>query len=91
MAFGKKQLGNPTPAGVSTIIDVSSAICGVLITWVSTASFIPNIVTNIVSSILGLVIGILLAIKPFFGVNTTQKTVDIENVSSMEEPENKDK
>jgi len=84
-SFGKKQLNNPTPSGISAIIDISSAICGVLVAWVSTASFIPNEVGNIITSILGLMIGITLAIKPFFGIKTTSKMVNIKNVSSMDD------
>lgn len=89
VTFGRSGLSRPTPAGVSSIIDVVSGICGVIITWMVTATFIPNNVSNIISSILGLLIGISQVVKPLFGLKTDMSKVNIEDVTSMEQPTEK--
>lgn len=87
MAFGKNQLSNPTPAGTSMIIDVISAVAGVLVTWILSANFIPNNISNVVGSILGLVILLSQALKPFFGVKITGSSVPADQVTGMEQPD----
>ena len=82
--FGTKQLQNPTPSGHSKVIDLFTAVAGVVIAWLVTATYIPNSVSNVISSILGLLIGVAQAVKPFFGVITTQHDIPKEDVTAMD-------
>ena len=82
--FGTKQLKNPTPSKVGNFIQVFTVVAACVLAWIGTASFIPAAPSSVIQSILGLLIGIMNGIKPFFGVKTEDKTVDIENVSSMD-------
>lgn len=87
--FGSKQLQNPTPANVARRLDIFCAISGVLIGYLTTASYIPNNISNIIAGILGMLIGVAQSLKPFYGVETTRQTVDIDNVVEMEKPKDK--
>lgn len=84
--FGGKQLKQPTPTSVGNIIQVFTIIAACVLAWIGTATFIPANTSTVLQSILGLLIGIANGIKPFFGVKTTGETVDVENVSQMDEP-----
>jgi len=86
MQFGRKQLKNPTPSIVGNVIQVFTVIAACVLAWIGTASFIPAAPSSVIQSILGLLIGIANGIKPFFGVKTDDKKVNIENVTSMDEP-----
>ena len=86
MQFGTKQLKNPTPSSVGNVIQVFTVIAACVLAWIGTASFIPANTSSVMQSILGLLIGIANGIKPFFGVKTEDKKVDIENVTSMDVP-----
>ena len=86
MKFGASQLKHPTPSSVGNIIQVFTVVAACVLAWIGTASFIPANTSSVMQSILGLLIGIANGVKPFFGVKTTKETVDIENVSQMEEP-----
>jgi len=82
--FGRSQLKNPTPSGLSGWVKASTVIIGILIGWIGTAPFIPaNISTNI-QSILGLLLAIGNGLLPFFGVETEKETIPINEVSEME-------
>lgn len=87
--FGSGQLSNPTPSTLSNIIQVFTVVGGLVLAWVGTASFIPPEAATITQSILGLLIGIANGVKPFFGVETSQRNVPIEDVTSMNADENK--
>ena len=82
--FGKKQYSNPTPTTVNNIVQVFTVIAAALLAWIGTASFIPANVSTVLQSILGLLITIANGLKPFFGVETNEKKIDIEEVSSMD-------
>jgi len=82
--FGKNQLKNPTPSGLSNVIQVFTVVAAIILAWIGTANFIPVHLSSILQSILGLLIGIANGLKPFFGVETTQKTVPIDQVGEME-------
>jgi len=84
--FGTKQLKQPTPTSVGNIIQVFTVVAAIVLAWIGTASFIPAKESSIIQSILGLLIGISNGVKPFFGVKTNTDSVDIENVSQMDEP-----
>lgn len=85
MAFGTKQLKNPTPEKAIWRVRIFSAIVGVLMLWMPTAAFIPYNVQDVATSILGLALAISNAILPFFGVKTDQKNVPIKDVGSMQQ------
>ncbi len=83
MAFGTKQIGNPTPANVNNIVSAISTVAGVLIGWLQTVDFIPNNTVKIISGICGLVIGLSQGVRPFFGKEITTDTVPAEKVASV--------
>jgi hypothetical protein len=89
--FNRQQLNNPTPKGIAFWLNIVMAICTALSGWVSSVSFIPAQPSTIASSLLSLVVLVCMAIKPFFGVETTNKNVPIEQVGEMEVPEDKTK
>jgi len=89
--FGTKQLKNPTPTRVGNSIQVFTVIASGILAWVGTASFIPAKESSIIQSILGLLIGLSNGLKPFFGVKPINDSVDVENVSQMDEPDKEDK
>ena len=85
--FGPKQFKNPTPTKLGNGIQIFTVVAAIVLAWLgtATANFIPLKESGITQSILGLLIGIANGLKPFFGVETTQKEVPIENVSGMDE------
>lgn len=83
--FGRKQLNNPTPKGVSFNINIIIGVCTAISGWVSSASYIPSNTSSIIASILSLVVLICMGLKPYFGVETSDKEVPIEDVGEMEE------
>lgn len=82
--FNHKQLNNPTPQKVSRKFKIIIAIASAMTTWLGTANFIPANVSTVIQSVIGLVVLVCLALEPFFGVETNQKKVPIEDVGSME-------
>ena len=84
--FGRKQLKNPTPRDVAFRLNIIMAICTAVSGWLSSASYIPTKSSTIAASILSLVVLICMAIKPFYGVETTKKSVPIGDVGEMEVP-----
>jgi hypothetical protein len=86
--FNAAQLKNPTPTSLSNCIQVFTVIGGIIIGWVGTANFIPVQTSGMIQSILGLLVGIANGIKPFFGVETTETEVPIEQVGEMDTKKN---
>ena len=86
--FGVRQRKNPTPSNISRNIDLFSACSAVIVTWLGTAAanFIPSQISAPIASLLGLFIALSLAAKPFFGIKTSQRRVDIDDVTAMEDP-----
>lgn len=84
--FGANQFNNPTPANWSNAIQIFTVIAATVLAWIGTASFIPAGLSSTLQSILGLLIGIANGLKPFLGVETTQKEVPIEDVKEIEVP-----
>ena len=89
IGFGRKHLKNPTPSRLANAIKIFTVIGGILLGWIGTVNFIPLGTSSIIQSILGLLIGIANGVLPFFGVNTTQTEVPIENVTQMDAGEDK--
>lgn len=85
VSFGAKQLKNPTPSKLSNVIQIFTVVASLVLAWIGTASFIPAYESGVTQSILGLLIGIANGLKPFFGVETSQKNVPIEDVGAMDE------
>ena len=83
--FGRKQLANPTPSRIGSVVKVFTVIGSIVLAWVGTANFIPLNTSGVIQSILGLLIGIANGVLPFFGVQTIQTEVPIEDVTSMGE------
>ncbi len=83
--FGRQQLGKPTPASIGFKITIISVICPVIILWLTTATYIPNIVSNITSSILSLIVALANVLKPFFGVNVEENSIPTEDVKEVED------
>lgn len=88
--FGKKQLNNPTPTNIAMGLDIFSGFAGAVLAWIGTAPFIPANTSTILQSVLGLLVTLAQIAKPFFGVKTKLRKVDIEDVSQMDEPEKVD-
>lgn len=86
--FGGKQLKNPTPSRLGNAVKVFTVVGSIILAWIGTANFIPVHTSTIMQSLLGLLIGIANAIMPFFGVETQQTDIPINNVASMDENKN---
>lgn len=84
--FGRKQLRNPTPSNVAVGLDIFSGFAAAVLAWIGTASFISAATSTILQSVLGLLVTLAQIAKPFFGVKTRLRSIDIEDVSVMEEP-----
>lgn len=87
--FGRKQLVNPTPKGVAFRLNVIMAVCTAVSAWISSVAFIPAQPSTIISSLLSLVVLICMGLKPFYGVETSEKSIPIEDVGQMEVDEKK--
>jgi hypothetical protein len=85
--FGRSQLKNPTPANWAGFVKVFSVIAGIVIGWVGTQPFIPVETGTVIQSVLGLLLAIANGILPFFGVEVQGKTVNADDVTEMETPE----
>lgn len=87
--FGRRQLVNPTPKGIAFKLNVVMGVCTAVSGWISSAAFIPAKPSTVISSLLSLVVLICMGLKPFYGVETAQADVPIEDVGEMEAKENK--
>lgn len=90
MAFGRKQLGKPTPASVAFNLKLIMAICSAIGAWLGSPNFVPAKVGTVIQSFLLLVIGICIAIEPYFGVTVNSTSVPTKDVKEIEDkPEGK--
>ena len=83
--FGRQQLKNPTPRSIAWKIALTSAIGGYLITFVQTSDWMGDVLQHVLTTIIGGIVGLANTIGPFFGVETTAKKVDIEDVGTLED------
>lgn len=83
--FGRRQIGQPTPASVGFKIMVVSIVAPVIQVWLGTAGYIPNNVSNIIVSILALIIALSNALKPLFGVEIPESSVPSKDVKEVED------
>lgn len=82
--FGTKQLGKPTPQGVSIWIDFSVGVIGVIGGFLTTTNLVPHSVSDPISAIISsLLTPILLYIKRFFGEQVSSAVVGIDNVAEI--------
>lgn len=84
VSFGRTQIKNPTPSNIVFWIRVFSAVAGVLMIWMPTASYIPHGLQDVATSILGLGLAVGNAISPLFGVEIKSDTVAKEDVTAVE-------
>jgi ABC-type uncharacterized transport system permease subunit len=85
--FGRKQIGNPIPASVSSIADFLAGFLGIISGFITTAAFIPANVSNIVTPIItALFIPLALYAKKFFGAQVESgERVDAGDVTEMKD------
>lgn len=83
--FNRNQLKHPTPASVSSKINIIMAISGAVGGWIGTNNFIPAKVSTVIQSFLGLIVLLCVAIKPFFGIAPTQETIPVDDVKEIED------
>lgn len=81
--FGTDQTSNPTPRGVARLFKIIIAVNSAVTIWLATADYIPSYTAKVFGSILSLITLLCVALEPFFGVQTSQRRVDIEDVSQM--------
>lgn len=88
--FGRKQIKNPTPRGIAFRLKIAMAICTASSAWISSVSWIPAKPSTIISSCLSLFVLILMGIMPFYGIETDEKKIPINDVGEMESDNSKD-
>ncbi len=82
--FGLNQYGKPTPAGISKLFDfIALFLATVFIPSVTTAKFIPLIVSQYIVLTASILAGGFLLAKNFFGVQDTRKNIPAEDVTEM--------
>lgn len=87
MAFGPKQLNNPTPRSKSILMDFYVGLAGVLSGYITNAPWIPHSWSDPISSLLsGLCIPILLLVKRMFGEEIKKTVVGIDQVTEIRDP-----
>lgn len=88
MKFGRKQIGNPTPASINFWVRVWTVAGGVLLTGMESFPFhtVSGVIESTIKWFLGLTIALGNALAPLFGAEVgSSKTVPIEDVKVMEE------
>lgn len=80
----QKAFNSPTPAGLNLWIKVITVIAVAFLGWLTTATIMGPHSKDVVTQITSLVVVMLNAVSPFFGVNTTEKSVPVENVAAMD-------
>lgn len=81
---GRRSFFKPTPAGIMFWTDVYMAVAGQFIGWIKNTELVSHHVGDVTSEILGQSLMYVIIGRKFFGINTTQKVVDINKVSTME-------
>lgn len=83
--FGTGQLNNPTPSWINLSVRVFTVVAGIFLGWVQADNTfgIPEQTRAIICSILGLLLAIVNGIAPLFGVNTTQASIPVKEVTAM--------
>ncbi len=85
--FGFSQKNNPTPTNVGNLMDLITIIVSFLSVSLTMAPFITSKDTMIINWLSSVIAGLSQILKRFFGVNTSQTNVPIEQVGEMQMPE----
>lgn len=81
---GRKSFFKPTPSGLMFWTDVYMAVAGQFIGWIKSTELIGHHTGDVISEILGQTLMYVIIGRKFFGINTTEKTVSIDKVSTMD-------
>ena len=84
MAFGTRQLGNPTPASINNLSGAITAILTGVITWLQTVDFIPSQTVKVITGLCGLGVLLMNALRPFFGQHISSDSIPSEAVTSVD-------
>lgn len=86
MAFGPKQINNPTPRSKSILMDFLVGFCSVLSGFLTGASFIPHTWSDPLSTTLStLIVPTLLLAKRMFGEEINRTSVNIDQVTEIKD------
>lgn len=88
--FGTGQFGKPIPAKTTRNLGISAFILSTMSSYMASASYIPADLSSALQGFTSFGATICLGLIPFFGVETSQKTVPIEEVASMETDDKKE-
>ena len=86
--FGTNQIKNPTPSKVNLWVRVYTVAAGIFLGWMPTTNLIGPIAAGNISGIVGLTLLLANGLAPLFGINLNgnEQKVDVQDVSSMDEP-----
>lgn len=88
--FGIDHIRKPNPARITRNLGISAFILSTLSGYMASANYIPAVLSSALQGIFSVAASICLGLIPFFGVETTQKKVDIKNVASLETEDKKE-
>ncbi len=87
MAFGIKQLQNPTPTHINRGVRIITVIIATFIAWMNTSVLIDKPAQEVINSVAGLILGLINGLSPLFGVDIQSgEEVPVSAVSSMDSP-----
>lgn len=88
ISFGSAQRNLPTPSNIANLLDTIAGIFGIMIPALNAAPVKVVSADNVLiwTWVLGLMIPILLRLKIYFGVETNQSSVPINQVAEIQEP-----
>lgn len=84
--FNMGQFNKPTPLSFVRIVMIYTAVAGFFNTWLQSGQdlFGEN-TTHLISQLVSLTNGLAAVLLPFFGVETSQKNVPIEDVKVIDD------
>lgn len=88
--FGIRSLGKPIPAKTTRNLGISAFVLSTLSSYMASAGYIPANLSSALQGLASFGATICLGLIPFYGVETSEKSVPIEKASVIEtEPETK--
>lgn len=84
MGFGRKSFFKPTPASIMFWSDVYMAVAGQFIGWIKTTELVSHRVGDVSSELLGQSLMYVIIGRKFFGVDTTKKSIPVDQVSVID-------
>lgn len=82
--FGIKSLNKPIPAKTTRNLGIAAFVLSTMSSYMASASYIPANLSSALQGFTSFAATVCLGLIPFFGVDTKQKDVPIEDVTSME-------